>query len=729
MVNVLTAALVAQVLTERKKPDKTYINCWVKYKAYVDTPGNGLSKDDQGRYLTRGNIDDFYDKFISVQTWVGSTVKKYVPALQFFADQEEYPDADPMFSVRSRAVTQSLENQRAYYVATQIHQWVDAHDGIAINLLSTPEENKLLIAGRDSQCWMSFMVSYNCDKQCLSRGDTIRKIRLCDIKHSGAHGPGNPNENRERPMLSLTIKRITGAKDHVDKVRSVGMWRHRDYLRCGTGMIASSLLVLFYHKKDVLFSHNSNHVTPTWYGLYLVPNWRGYDAMYNAYIRIYAAAGVEVLNHSTHVRQAAIDAVSQGGGHRDDIGLMSKHATAKIDVSYLPEMPAPVMHIAAGFSERHGEKMYFVPRTGITFEMLVDGRPFITDDELSNLLFPTREQWLEEHRLSTVFDKSAKDFLYNTLPFLAATIVQDGIYWVNEAPTHAVSLQLFHIFGYEKYTQWATEKQEWAATQEANIHNNQIEALHAGAQAALASVHNGQGDILQAVTRVDIKVDGVVAEVQANHAEARANDEQARANHAELSGKIDMILVARNHSFLSATDSPKGGHSVPTTQGVARSIVTMTPNMPLHQYRQGHVGLAMNPPQPFVIYGEDRERMQNLVPNRQGQAPPIPAALPQTIQQVLEQHLTLRLHEYHAGIKKQWPQALQMRCSRRQYLYQMVLEKASGIRGIDLAAELQEAARALDRERGTMSVTAYFDQRKADDRATGKSHTRKRKNA
>jgi hypothetical protein len=82
-----------------------------------------------------------------------------VPALQFFADQEEsYPDADPMFSVRSRALTQSLENQRAYYVATQIHQWVDAHDGIAINLLSTPEENKLLIAGRDSQCWMSFMV-------------------------------------------------------------------------------------------------------------------------------------------------------------------------------------------------------------------------------------------------------------------------------------------------------------------------------------------------------------------------------------------------------------------------------------------------------------------------------------------------------------------------------------------------------------------------------------------
>jgi hypothetical protein len=179
--------------------------------------------------------------------------------------------------------------------------------------------------------------------------------------------------------------------------------------------------------------------------------------------------------------------------------------------------------------------MYFVPRTGITFEMLVDGRPFITDDELSNLLFPTREQWLEEHRLSTVFDKLAKDFLYNALPFLAATIIQDGIYWVNEAPTHAVSLQLFHIFGYEKYTQWATEKREWAATQEANIHDNQIEALHAGAQAALASVHNGQGDILQAVTRVDIKVNGVVAEVQANHAKARANDKQARANHAELS--------------------------------------------------------------------------------------------------------------------------------------------------------------------------------------------------
>jgi hypothetical protein len=52
MVNVLYAALVAQVLTERKKPDRTYITCWVKYKAYVDTPGNGLSKDDQARTLS-----------------------------------------------------------------------------------------------------------------------------------------------------------------------------------------------------------------------------------------------------------------------------------------------------------------------------------------------------------------------------------------------------------------------------------------------------------------------------------------------------------------------------------------------------------------------------------------------------------------------------------------------------------------------------------------------------
>ena len=79
-------------------------------------------------------------------------------------------------------------------------------------------------------------------------------------------------------------------------------------------------------------------------------------------------------------------------------------------------------------------------------------------------------------------------------------------------------------------------------------------------------------------------VNGVVAEVQANHAKAQANDEQARANHAELSEKIDMMLVARNHSFLSTTpDSPEGGHLVPTTtQGVARSIVNTTPYMPLH---------------------------------------------------------------------------------------------------------------------------------------------------
>ena len=70
----------------------------------------------------------------------------------------------------------------------------------------------------------------------------------------------------------------------------------------------------------------------------------------------------------THLRKQGIDKAKQGGASREDISQQTGHGKESIDVSYLPDLPPDVMHVAAGLSLRHGETMYFVSRVFIRFD-------------------------------------------------------------------------------------------------------------------------------------------------------------------------------------------------------------------------------------------------------------------------------------------------------------------------------------------------------------------------
>ena len=94
---------------------------------------------------------------------------------------------------------------------------------------------------------------------------------------------------------------------------------------------------------------------------------------------------------------------------------------------------------------------------------------------------------------------------------------------------------------------------------------------------------------------------------------------------------------------------------------------------------------------------------------------------------LLEEHLDYNVEQYNSKSvsKKGWETSLAMALSKRCYLYRKIVDKARNIVAVDKAAQLQEAARQLDAERGTMSVNKYMEQEKAKDRQIGKIQKRK----
>jgi hypothetical protein len=678
-----------EVVAARSTADPSYVTEWNRFKKFVDLPSNDCTA--QPYYLTRYNVDKYFTENIATRQCTPGTAERAMPALQWHAKHVEFPNDHPRFQVKSPRVDEAMEDHKAHYISKQLVSYVDAHSSLPTEKVSNADTTKLLTTALGMQTWADLYVSYNVDMQTMCRGDTIRKIRLCDMFADANHGPGNPNDVNIHLILGFVLKRITGAKDKAKHVRAIGMWPHKDWLRCGTNAVAAAILSQFHYDTNTSFCFdNTDGRPPAWYSLYLI-KWQTYKPMGKAYNSMYKAANVKKAGGKvTHLRKAAIDSAGQGGAGREDIGRMSKHAMDKIDTRYLSELPPEVMHVAAGFSTRHGEHLYYVPRTLISFETLCDGKPDLSNNDIANMLFPRREIWIEQFRNSRNYDKATENFLLTILPHLAKVITQNGIYWLAHFPEHHVSRLLLKIFG-ESYVNWATEKRQWVQDHEGGVQDRQIENLNSGAQAALASVQNRlveQGNTLQ---RIETKLDTSV----------KTTNEMI----------MQRLLALENRQWqqqpTSTNNNEEGSENCNISMTNSRAIGFQVEHRP-------------------IIYGATRIRMLELAPSL-GQ-PAIPMEMPPTIQDLVFEHLDLALEDYAKNAnKKQWPNALRMRLSRREFIFQAVLKKAKELRGIDHAANLQEASRLLDEDRQSMSITKYYGYLKSRDFESGKGHKRPRR--
>ena len=198
---------------------------------------------------------------------------------------------------------------------------------------------------------------------------------------------------------------------------------------------------------QTFFAIGDNNI-PNWYNYYLI-DWRDYDSMANTFKEFFQKADIEYTK-LTHTRKLGIIRAHQLGADRENIILLSKHTTHKVDTSYLPELPYKAMLACSGFDVFRREE-YYIPRSCIQ-----------VPPHWIQKIFPHSVSWKEQVNDIWGFDKgsAAKNFVYKLLPFFATIIIQDGIYFTSMYPNHPYSKILLDRLGDEGYEQWVQEMRD-----------------------------------------------------------------------------------------------------------------------------------------------------------------------------------------------------------------------------------------------------------------------------
>jgi hypothetical protein len=160
------------------------------------------------------------------------------------------------------------------------------------------------------------------------------------------------------------------------------------------------------------------------------------------------------------------------------ISSFTKHIVDnKLSAAYQAEVDHVACTVQSGF--RPGEE-WFVPEANIV----------ISDQQFRNWekhFLPNIEVWRQQIR-GRDGDKSdcAKNFLHETIPFLVEVVVQCGIYFILDFPTHEMAQRLLLFPGYEV---WANQKRRECALLSATRVENTMRTTEAATRGSYEQVH------------------------------------------------------------------------------------------------------------------------------------------------------------------------------------------------------------------------------------------------
>jgi hypothetical protein len=100
--------------------------------------------------------------------------------------------------------------------------------------------------------------------------------------------------------------------------------------------------------------------------------------------------------------------------------------------------------------------------------------------------------------------------------------------------------------------------------------------------------------------------------------------------------------------------------------------------------------------------------------------PEISSARPKRIIDVLSQHNQFKLEGYKNDKQTHWGNPLRNNYSRRTYLYRQIELRARHFQAGDFQERMNQAALAMDRERGRLTVSQFHDALKKKDPNTKK---------
>ena len=453
---------------------KAYRLCYFQFLHFIEN-SDVLNPDILG-YCTRINIDSFFQEVIAKRTTTAAVNRRFVSAIQKYSN---FWEERVGFNVESDVVKKALEDAkvcaRRFHSQSIIH--VDAHRYRPTRHPSPAQELSMIEEALNDHTHskygflpigINFLISWNCAMQGFTRGDEVRNCRLPDLCHEINYGPWRLSEqgltnvrDQSTPegILSL-IQQPLNTKIRSNKAHVIGFFHHKDWRRCATSLIAFSIMARFeYMVPSTLenFFKIGEDQVPNWYKYYLI-DWQEYDSMATTFKNYFAKADIEYTK-LTHVRKLGIIRAHQMGADRENIILLSKHTTHKVDTSYLPELPYSAMLSSAGFDVFRRQE-YHIPRS---YAKVPEG--WITK------IFPYLNTWRQHVNEMLGYDKgmSAKSFVNTLLPFFAQIVIQDGIYFTSMYPDHPYSNILRHKLQHVGYEQWAADMKAAVADREVTI--------------------------------------------------------------------------------------------------------------------------------------------------------------------------------------------------------------------------------------------------------------------
>ena len=697
-----------------------YERTWEQYRAFVEQKRLAGALNPSDKWLTRENVDKFFQEDVVNRKILPKSARKIASALQWYSTNEEYVDDDNPLKIRTykanskveQALNQHANNCKERY-ETGDH---DAHANLPTNVLSVADHRKVLnhIFGSSKVAnWKDMAFAWTCTNDTFLRLDSLRKMKLQDLRLDKTHGPAEEGSNArvmsyilqplqhkdDKPGGNAGNKNKQGARVQTNyKKRIVGTWRHKEYFRCSTGILAKLLFARFNCEGEPLsFTRPAvEGRRPQWQTQPLLTNWNSPSAPSAAYHSVYQACGVKWAK-LTHLRHSAMEnASSRGELPADQLATLSKHRGDRLFDAYITELFPPVLKAMAGFGPR---ETYFVGRTEVSL-------PFEDEEAMVRAVFPRIGVWRDEVEDNGDRHESAKNFLFQTLPFLARVLLEDGPYWLRDFPNHISSNQLRECLP-NRYLDWARREAIPEATRieqarKLSLVDNLNEAAREGFHLMATQMEELNKRFKEQQQQYQVLCN-----------ELRMHRERMDAQLAMLHHQQQVLQQQQQVVFNQDQNQDQN------------QVANVAP--PIQQPQ------VQNVPQPPPVRNNPPAnalgRLRQVVDAR---VPPFRDELPGTLLELLLEHQRLNLSSYKTAKKTHWHPNKKVQYSRRMYLYSKIEEKANNpnFRShlTNMNRRLNEAARELDDDRrmlNDMTLPAFLKHLKSTDRNVRKRRARR----
>jgi hypothetical protein len=318
------AANANEAVINRRTVDGSYERKWRNFKKWVDDMRRTDKINEGDKYLTRLNVDLYFQQVIALKENIEpKTARRVVAALQCMARREEGLLNFQIDNGANGHVFRALQAQTQRYALRMLLQNdVDAHTNLPTNSIDEEEFERAIdfVMENNKPYASDFILSWSGCTATIARNDSLRKFNLEDTCTDKCHGPlferDNPVHLMDKWMLPFILQPFLHKDDDgrrqqqnaANKKRAVqttkrnrkkviGAYRHKKWKTCTTAAYGISLFMRQYFDpkvRNMTFEYGDDRTTemPTWRKIKVIEKWRTQKQCEQVYKEVMGRCGI-----------------------------------------------------------------------------------------------------------------------------------------------------------------------------------------------------------------------------------------------------------------------------------------------------------------------------------------------------------------------------------------------------------------------------------------------------